>query len=164
MCCSDIISSLEHHNPCDHFVIATEAERKEAISPTRTIVKRSHPSPFSWTSALSLLITFPGGSLPVALITLKERDFCQTQAMTNINISLPESMKAFVEEQVAKGNYDSASEYLQELISQEQKRQTQVQLEELLIAGLDSGEVIEVTDEWWEQKRTQLINQQHKGE
>ncbi len=84
--------------------------------------------------------------------------------MTNINISLPDSMKAFVEEQVARGNYDSVSEYLQQLISQEQKRQTQTHLEELLIAGLNSGEAIEVTDEWWEEKRRQLINQQEKGE
>ena len=80
--------------------------------------------------------------------------------MTSINISLPESMKAFVEEQVAKGKYDSVSEYLQELICQDQKLKTQENLEELLIAGLESGEVIEVTDEWWEQKRMQLINQQ----
>ncbi len=80
--------------------------------------------------------------------------------MTIINISLPESMKAFVEEQVAKGKYDSVSEYLQELICQDQKLKTQENLEELLIAGIESGEVIEVTDEWWEQKRMQLINQQ----
>ncbi|MDJ0617823.1 MAG: type II toxin-antitoxin system ParD family antitoxin [Calothrix sp. MO_192.B10] len=84
--------------------------------------------------------------------------------MTNINISLPDSIKAFVEEQVAKGNYDSVSEYLQELICQEQQRQNQEHLEELLIAGLDSGEVIEVTDEWWEQKRKHLINKQQLGE
>ncbi|MCC5631166.1 ribbon-helix-helix domain-containing protein [Nostoc sphaeroides] len=41
--------------------------------------------------------------------------------MTNIQISLPESMKVFVEEQVAKGDYSSASEYLQELIFQDQQ-------------------------------------------
>ncbi|WP_256874332.1 hypothetical protein [Nostoc sp. C057] len=43
-----------------------------------------------------------------------------SQAMTNIQIFLPESMKVFVEEQVAKG-YSSASEYLQELIFQDQQ-------------------------------------------
>jgi antitoxin ParD1/3/4 len=41
--------------------------------------------------------------------------------MTNIQISLPESMKVFIEEQVAKGGYSSASEYLQELIFQDQQ-------------------------------------------
>ncbi|MDZ7969380.1 MAG: type II toxin-antitoxin system ParD family antitoxin [Nostoc sp. DedSLP03] len=82
--------------------------------------------------------------------------------MSSINISLPESMKAFVEEQVAQGGYSSVSEYLQELITQDQKRKMQEHIEELLIAGLESGETIEVNDEWWQQKRTHLINQLHQ--
>ncbi len=45
--------------------------------------------------------------------------------MTNIQISLPESMKVFVEEQVAKGGYSSASEYLQELIFQDKQCKSQ---------------------------------------
>jgi antitoxin ParD1/3/4 len=48
-----------------------------------------------------------------------------SQGMTNIQISLPESMKVFVEEQVAKGGYSSASEYLQELIFQDQQYKSQ---------------------------------------
>ena len=82
--------------------------------------------------------------------------------MNNINISLSESMKAFVEEQVAQGGYGSVSEYLQELIAQDQKRKMQEHVEELLIAGFESGEAIEVNDEWWQQKRTHLINQLHQ--
>ncbi|MBN3944571.1 MAG: type II toxin-antitoxin system ParD family antitoxin [Nostoc sp.] len=82
--------------------------------------------------------------------------------MSNINISLPESMKAFVEEQVAQGGYGSVSEYLQELITQDQKRKMQEHIEELLIAGLESGETIEVNDQWWQQKRTHLIDQMHQ--
>ncbi|MEH2417128.1 ribbon-helix-helix domain-containing protein [Nostoc sp.] len=45
--------------------------------------------------------------------------------MTNIQISLPESMKVFVEEEVVKGDYGSASEYFQELIFQDQQRKGQ---------------------------------------
>ncbi|OUL17407.1 addiction module antitoxin [Nostoc sp. T09] len=82
--------------------------------------------------------------------------------MSSINISLPESMKVFVEEQVTQGGYGSVSEYLQDLISQDQKRKTQEHIEDLLITGLESGEVIEVNDEWWEEKRTHLINQIHE--
>ncbi|MFN6463502.1 MAG: type II toxin-antitoxin system ParD family antitoxin [Nostoc sp. DedVER02] len=82
--------------------------------------------------------------------------------MNSINISLPESLKAFVEEQVAQGGYSSVSEYLQELIAQDQKCKMQKHVEELLIVGLESGEVIEVNDEWWQQKRTHLINQLHQ--
>ncbi|MEH1806967.1 ribbon-helix-helix domain-containing protein [Nostoc sp.] len=82
--------------------------------------------------------------------------------MSNINISLPGSMKVFIEEQVAEGGYSSVSEYLQELIVQDQKRRMQEKIEELLIAGLESGETIEVNDEWWQQKRTHLIEQMHQ--
>ncbi|MBW4689506.1 MAG: type II toxin-antitoxin system ParD family antitoxin [Komarekiella atlantica HA4396-MV6] len=64
--------------------------------------------------------------------------------MSSINISLPESMQTFVDEQVAQGGYGSVSEYLQELITQDQKRKIQKHIEELLIAGLESGEAIEV--------------------
>ncbi|WP_256421504.1 hypothetical protein [Tolypothrix sp. PCC 7910] len=39
----------------------------------------------------------------------------------------------------------------------------QEKIEEDLIAGLESGELIEVNDQWWEQKRTHLINQLHEG-
>ncbi|MDF5706820.1 MAG: type II toxin-antitoxin system ParD family antitoxin [Nostoc sp. S4] len=84
--------------------------------------------------------------------------------MTSINISLSESMKVFVDEQVAKGGYNSVSEYLQELISQEQKRKAQEHVEELLIEGIDSGEVIEVNNEWWDKKRTYLMNKLRQGE
>lgn len=77
--------------------------------------------------------------------------------MTTLNISLPESMRTFIEEQVHKGGYSTASEYIRHLIRQEQERADRRRLEELLLEGLDSGDPIQVTDEWWEQKRVQLI-------
>ena len=89
---------------------------------------------------------------------MERKSVHSNQVMTSINISLPESMKVFVEEQVAQGDYNSASEYVQQLISQDQKRKAQECLEELLIEGLESGQPMEVTDEWWEQKRTQLMD------
>ncbi|MCC5620352.1 hypothetical protein [Nostoc sp. CHAB 5715] len=58
--------------------------------------------------------------------------------MTNIQISLPESMKVFVEEQVAKGGYSSASEYLQELIFQDQQRKGQEEKHPQLMAKLQT--------------------------
>ncbi|HEY9603483.1 MAG TPA: type II toxin-antitoxin system ParD family antitoxin [Allocoleopsis sp.] len=75
--------------------------------------------------------------------------------MTTLNISLPEAIQSFVEQQVAQGGYSNVSEYILHLILQEQAKAARV--EALLLEGLDSGEPIAVTDEWWEQKRTQLI-------
>lgn len=56
-------------------------------------------------------------------------------AMTTMNVSLPDSLKAFVDEQVAARGYGSSSEYVRELIRRDQDRQ---QLQALLLAGAAS--------------------------
>ena len=75
--------------------------------------------------------------------------------MTTLNISLPESIQVFIEQQVAKGDYRTANDYILHLIRQEQAKIARV--ESLLLDGLDSGKTMEVTDEWWEKKREQLV-------
>ena len=82
--------------------------------------------------------------------------------MTTLNISLPESMRDFISEQVAKGGYSTASEYIRHLLRQELERVAKTQLETLLLEGLDSGESIEITDKWWEQKRNELVEKVRK--
>ena len=71
-----------------------------------------------------------------------------------MNSSLPETIQSFIEQQVTKEDYSNASEYSLHLILQEQAKAARI--EALLVEGLDSGKPIEVTDNWWEQKRTQL--------
>lgn len=77
--------------------------------------------------------------------------------MTSLNISLPEPLRAFVDEQVAHGGYSTASEYVRELIREAQRRRAQERLEAQLLEGLDSGEPMEVTPEYWERKRAELL-------
>jgi antitoxin ParD1/3/4 len=76
--------------------------------------------------------------------------------METMNIALPESMKSFVQRRVTEGGYSSASEYVRDLIRADQKRQTEERIDALLVEGLDSGEPIEVTPEYWEAKRQKL--------
>lgn len=71
--------------------------------------------------------------------------------MTNMNVSLPESLKEYVEEQVTAGDYGTASEYLRELIREDRKRKAQKRLETLLLEGLESGDPVAVTPEFWKQ-------------
>ncbi|MFN7355096.1 MAG: type II toxin-antitoxin system ParD family antitoxin [Pseudanabaena sp.] len=82
--------------------------------------------------------------------------------MTTVNISVPDSMKAFIDEQVAKGGYSTTSEYIRQLLRQEAERLAQARLETLLLEGLDSGEPIEINDDWWQQKRIQLLERLRK--
>jgi antitoxin ParD1/3/4 len=74
-----------------------------------------------------------------------------------MNISLPEPMRAFVEEQVKQKGYSTASEYIHHLIRTLAENIESKRLETLLLEGLDSGDKIEISEEWWENKREELI-------
>jgi len=52
-----------------------------------------------------------------------------------MNVSLPDEMKKFIEDQVEEQGYATSSEFLRELIRREQDRS---QLHGLLVQGLDS--------------------------
>jgi antitoxin ParD1/3/4 len=82
--------------------------------------------------------------------------------METIHVSLPDPLKAFVETQVAEGGYSSASEYVRDLIRADQKRKAEGKLEALLLEGLNSGEPIEVTEAFWNEKRRQLLERHRK--
>jgi antitoxin ParD1/3/4 len=70
-----------------------------------------------------------------------------------MNISLPDSMRAYVESQVANGGYSSVSEYFRELVRQDQKRKATEHLETMLLEGLNSGTATEMTSQDWEDIR-----------
>lgn len=57
---------------------------------------------------------------------------------TSMNISLPEPMKTFVEERLENDGYGSVSEYVRELIRDDQTNREEEKLEKLLLARLDS--------------------------
>ena len=73
--------------------------------------------------------------------------------MASINISLPETLKAYLEEQVTGGGYGTVSEYVRELIRLDQKRKAQEHLEILLLESLDSGQVTKMTEADWDEIR-----------
>ena len=76
--------------------------------------------------------------------------------MDTMNIALPESMKHFVQEQVTQGGYSSVSEYVRDLIRHAQKRKMDERIDALLLEGLESGESIPITQEYWEEKKRKL--------
>lgn len=56
--------------------------------------------------------------------------------MSTMNISLPETLKAFVDQQIDARGFGSSSEYVRELIRKEQDRQN---LRTLLLDGAQSA-------------------------
>jgi antitoxin ParD1/3/4 len=73
--------------------------------------------------------------------------------MSTMNISLPDTLKDFVDRRIKEGDYGTSSEYLRELIRMDQAR---VQLRELLIEGLESPAGPRPTRAYWASKRKRI--------
>ena len=60
--------------------------------------------------------------------------------MATMNVSLPDPMKAWVEEQAKGGKYGNASDYVRDLIRKDQDRQSKIaQFQKLVDEGIESG-------------------------
>jgi len=76
--------------------------------------------------------------------------------MHTMNISLPDEMKEFVDSEVASGRYSSTSEYVRQLIREDEHRKVRARVEEQLREGLRSGEASAMTSEDWDDIRLQV--------
>jgi len=73
--------------------------------------------------------------------------------MSTMNISLPDALKSFVDEQVSERGYGTSSEYVRELIRKDQDR---LQLRGLLLAGVASAPAAPVDGDYFERLRNQV--------
>lgn len=75
--------------------------------------------------------------------------------MSTMNISLPDTLKSFVDEQVSQRGYGTSSEYVRELIRRDQDRQ---HLRGLLLAGAASAPTDPVDADYFESLRDRVRN------
>ena len=80
--------------------------------------------------------------------------------MVTMNISLPETLKNFIDTQVQDRGYSTSSEYVRELIRNDQIRQGEQKLAALMLEGLESGPAIPVNETYWNGKRDALKQRQ----
>lgn len=60
--------------------------------------------------------------------------------MATMNISLPDQMKHWVEQQAETGRYSNASDYVRDLIRRDQERQAKIaRMQKLIDEGIQSG-------------------------
>lgn len=60
--------------------------------------------------------------------------------MATMNVSLPASMKDWVESQVATGRYSNASDYVRDLIRRDQERRTKIaHMQALVTEAVEGG-------------------------
>lgn len=83
--------------------------------------------------------------------------------METLTITVSESLKAFVEAEVAAGHYTTADELIGTLLREAQKRKARERVDALLLEGLDSGESAPMTEQDWEDLRRNLQQNGSEG-
>ena len=73
--------------------------------------------------------------------------------MSTMNVSLPEALKEFVEDQVSARGYSTSSEYVRELIRKDQERQ---RLRGLLLEGAASPQAVTADADYFDKLRSRI--------
>jgi antitoxin ParD1/3/4 len=76
--------------------------------------------------------------------------------MSTVTISMPESLREFVDAQMKRQGFDNVSEYFRALVREQQAKEADSQLEALLLEGLEPGEDIKVTPEFWKDLKAEV--------
>ena len=80
--------------------------------------------------------------------------------MISLTISVPDDLRDFVDRRARETQHASPTEYVEELIREDQRRVEHQRLEELMLEGLDSGQPIQITDldSHFAQKKNALLS------
>lgn len=81
---------------------------------------------------------------------------------TTMNISLPETMKNFVDNTIISDGYGTVSEYVRELIRADQKKKEQEKLEQVLLKALE-GEPAELNEQVWDNLKIKVRSNLEKN-
>ena len=84
--------------------------------------------------------------------------------MASLNVKMPEPMREYVDERAEEGNFGTPTEYIRHLIREDQKAREKELLEKMLLEGLNSGESIPITEEYWEEKRKEILMRHQKND
>lgn len=68
--------------------------------------------------------------------------------MAHIDVSLPDALRHFAEDQVSGGRFATVSDYVSDLIRADVKRMADEQLELLLLEGLEGEETTMDREDW----------------
>ena len=84
--------------------------------------------------------------------------------MTTVTISLPDSLKAFIDSQLASKGYGNVSEYFRSLLREAQAKEEDARLEALLLEGLASKR-LPLDGDFWKrvEAKTEAIIERHSA-
>jgi len=70
-----------------------------------------------------------------------------------MNISLPPTLKDWVDDQVSRRGFGTASEFVRQVLREEQQRQLHQRIDAALIEGIESGPSTPMTAKDWDEIR-----------
>jgi antitoxin ParD1/3/4 len=70
-----------------------------------------------------------------------------------LRITLPEPLREWVERQISRKGYSTASDYVLDLLRHEQLQEMRDRVDRKLIEGLESGPAAEMTPQDWQEIR-----------
>ncbi len=70
-----------------------------------------------------------------------------------MNISLPPTLKDWVDEQVSRRGFGTASEFVRQMLREEQQRQVRERIDAALVEGIESGPSTPMTAQDWDDIR-----------
>lgn len=85
--------------------------------------------------------------------------------MTTVTISMPDSLKYFLDDQVQTKGYGNVSEYIRSLLREAQAKTDEARLQLLLLEGLSGSNDIPLTSDFWREVKADAaqILAKHKG-
>jgi antitoxin ParD1/3/4 len=87
-------------------------------------------------------------------------DIMPTKGM---NVSLPSTLRRWIERRVTSGGYGSVSEYVRQLVRHDQGERVLQDLDQQLIAAIESGPAAPLTQDDWSEVRKIVRESRQKG-
>ena len=81
--------------------------------------------------------------------------------MKTVTISLPESLKDFIDAEVIAGDFGTVSEYMRSLLREDRKQKAQAKLEAILFEGLESTASEMTAEDWLDVRRE--VRERHEA-
>jgi antitoxin ParD1/3/4 len=72
-----------------------------------------------------------------------------------MNISLPATLKSWIDQQVEARGYSTASEFVRDVLRREQEQAARAAIDERIVQAIDSGESTPMTAKDWKRIRTE---------
>lgn len=75
--------------------------------------------------------------------------------MESMNVTLPTLLKKFVDDRIAAGSFSTPSDYIRQLIRDDQEREARRAIERQVLEGIESGST-SMTEDDWEELRQEI--------